>query len=230
MAGIKGYPSQEKLVRHQQEFSNVEPVAELLHALSILAYMYMREVGVDAAEAGSTTISLVATAHAAKKGDVVRFTSGTLINEERRVYSVSANAIEPVSAFSAAPSAADTFQILRHKSPIVTADGRVGVSAVGGDVVDKIRHDYTATTVTTGAWVELIASLAASCSEIEIFDSSGETMVIGVGAAASEIEKIYVFPGGNGKVSVQISAGERVAIKAVSASASVGEFVANFYS
>lgn len=106
----------------------------------------------------------------------------------------------------------------------------VGSISVGGKtVVTTIRNDYTSTSVTTGAWVQLVASTAAAITELEIFDSSGETLEIGTGAAAAETRLILVFPGGNGRVPVAIAAATRISIRAVSGTASVGELDINCY-
>jgi hypothetical protein len=125
---IKGYPSQSKVQRVQPEFATIEPVSARQHALAVLARIFAYEVGTDAAEAASTTESIVATAHAALKGDLIRFTSGTLSGLEFRVHSVSANAIVPSEDMSVAPSAADTFTIYRHRIPTCTSDGALSVS------------------------------------------------------------------------------------------------------
>ena len=100
----------------------------------------------------------------------------------------------------------------------------------GRSVVTTVRNDYSSTNVTTGAWVELIASTASEINELSIFDSSGETLELGTGAAASETRLMLIFPGGNGREPVQIPSGTRVSIRAVSATASVGELDINFYS
>jgi hypothetical protein len=103
------------------------------------------------------------------------------------------------------------------------------VSALGKTAADKARNDYGSTSVTTSAYVQLKASLAAECQEVEIFDSSGQTLVLATGAAASEVDQIYITPGGNGRIPLRIASGTRVSIKAVSATASVGEIDVNFY-
>lgn len=98
------------------------------------------------------------------------------------------------------------------------------------DYANRVRLAYSVTNVTTGAWVQLLSSVgAADIKEIEIFDSSGETLELGVGAAASEVSKVYVVPGGNGRIPMQIATGTRLAIKAVSATANSGEIVINLY-
>lgn len=104
--------------------------------------------------------------------------------------------------------------------------GKVDVNTLSP--VDFARLDYTLTSVTTGAYVQLKASLAAAVKEVEIFDSSGQTLFFAVGAAASEVDKFYIIPGGNGRFPITIPAGSRVALKAVSATANTGEIDVNF--
>lgn len=90
-------------------------------------------------------------------------------------------------------------------------------------------NDYTSTSVTTAAYTQLVASLTTATSEVEIFDSSGQGMILATGGAGSEVDQIYIFPGGNGRVPLKIAAGTRVAIKAKTATASVGYIMVNFY-
>lgn len=104
------------------------------------------------------------------------------------------------------------------------------LSSPSVSVVESIRNDYTSVPVTTTGWVELIASTAADIKSLEIFDSSGRTLELGIGGAGSEVHLIYVVPGGNGKVDVDIAAGSRVSIQAVSGNAAVGELDINAYS
>jgi hypothetical protein len=93
-----------------------------------------------------------------------------------------------------------------------------------------VRNDYTVTAVTTSAYVQLVASTTSLANEIEIFDSSGQTLTLAIGASGSEVNQINIFPGGNGRIPLSIPAGTRVSIKAISATASVGELDINFYS
>lgn len=94
---------------------------------------------------------------------------------------------------------------------------------------DTARNDYTSTNVTTGAWVQLIAATAAAATTIEVFDSSGQTLELGVGGAGLEVRQFIIYPGGNGRVSLAIPAGSRIALKAISATANVGEIDVNLY-
>ena len=93
-----------------------------------------------------------------------------------------------------------------------------------------VRNAYGVTPVTTGAYVQLVAALAQDAKELEIFDSSGQTLAIAIGGAGSEVDQFYITPGGNGRIIENIPAGVRVSIIAISADSTVGELVVNFRS
>lgn len=95
--------------------------------------------------------------------------------------------------------------------------------ATGRSSVALVRNNYVSSPVTTAAYVQLIASTSATINQLDIFDSSGQTMVLAIGAVSSEVDTYYISPGGNGKIDLSIPAGSRVSVKAVSANASVGE-------
>ena len=99
----------------------------------------------------------------------------------------------------------------------------------GRSLADSVRKDYSSGSVTTGAWVQIVASLATTANLIEIFDSSGQTMELGLGPAASEVRACIITPGGNGQVPLTIASGTRVSVRAISGTASVGELDINFY-
>lgn len=111
----------------------------------------------------------------------------------------------------------------------MNARGAVKVEQDGDDSVQLVRNDYTSTNVTTGAYVQLIASTSDVIETMFIFDSSGQTLFFAVGAAASEVNKFYIVPGGNGWVPLEIPAGSRISVKAVSATASAGELNIAFF-
>lgn len=95
--------------------------------------------------------------------------------------------------------------------------------------VAQITNNYSSVNVTTSAWTQLVASTSQSIKKLEIFDSSGQTLQIGVGAAGSEVSQIYIIPGGNGVISIGIPQGSRISIKAVSANATAGNLYINAY-
>ncbi len=96
--------------------------------------------------------------------------------------------------------------------------------------VQQAFNDYTGTAVTTATYVTLIASTSADANLISVFDSSGQTIIIAVGAAASEVDQCYVFPGGQGNITLRIPSGSRVSLKAKTATASVGYLALNLFS
>ncbi len=110
----------------------------------------------------------------------------------------------------------------------VTVLSTVSTTPVGKLVSGKVRNDYTGTPVTTLAYVELFAALPLT-TELEIFDSSGQTLVLAFGAAGFEVDTVHVVPGGNGRIPLAVPAGTRVSVKAVSANATAGEITVNAY-
>lgn len=103
------------------------------------------------------------------------------------------------------------------------------VTAFGKSGIQQSRIDYSSTNVTTGTWVTLTTSMNTDASEMEIFDSSGQTLRIGFGSPGSEVTKFYVIPGGNGRIPVRVQYGTRVAIRAISGTATGGEIDVNYY-
>lgn len=144
---------------------------------------------------------------------------------------------QPVSAASlplptgAATSALQT----TGNSSLSSIDGKIandhGVSSGAVRTVtanvsysDSVRNAYASTNVTTGAWVQLIASTAATINHLHLFDSCGETLELGTGAAAAETRVFIVPPGGiSGVVDLTIAAGTRLSIRAISADCTTGE-------
>lgn len=97
-------------------------------------------------------------------------------------------------------------------------------SQAGRGYSDSVRLTYSGTNVTTGAWVQLIASTAAVINAITLFDSCGQTLELGTGAAASETRKLIIPPGGiGGIIPLAIPASTRLSVRAVSATCSSGE-------
>lgn len=104
---------------------------------------------------------------------------------------------------------------------------------LGRTYLASTRNDYTSTSVTTGAYVQLFASAAVTnaVNIVEIFDSSGQTLELGVDAAGgvSYSRVALIVPGGNGQINLRISSGSSVAVRAVSATANTGEIDVNLY-
>jgi len=102
------------------------------------------------------------------------------------------------------------------------------VSNPGKTSVALVRNVYSSTNVTTTAYVQLIASTSSPITQMHIFDSSGQTLVLAVGAASSEVDQLLIVPGGNGIMNLAIPSGSRISVKARSANATVGELDITF--
>ncbi len=110
---------------------------------------------------------------------------------------------------------------------IASNQSTLPVQSAGRTKVAVLRNDYSSTSVSTSAYTQLTASTSAIINKLQIFDSSGSALVLAVGAAASEVDQIYIFPGGNGDVELTIPSGSRISIKAVDTAASVGQILIN---
>lgn len=91
------------------------------------------------------------------------------------------------------------------------------------------QFSYTATNVTTAAYVTLSASTPVSSSNLVIIDTSTQLMKLAVGAAGFEVD-ICAFQGNGSPISIPayILAGSRLSLKAISASATSGFNVVSF--
>ena len=100
---------------------------------------------------------------------------------------------------------------------------------MAGIPVQTIRNAYSSTNVTTSAYVELDSALDKGVLQADIFDSSGQSLILALGAAGSEGDLMHIMPGGNGLIDLVLTEGARLSVKAVSASATSGELIINLY-
>jgi hypothetical protein len=165
----KGYSSQTKLERLSAEFATIEPIRAEQNGISVNAHVFAYEVGTDIVEASSTIELVNATSHAARKGDIIRFTSGALNNTEVKVWDVSANVIELAEDLQSAPATSVTFQILRPKYPVVNASGELPVaSAPVRFNLDGAEVEVTEDTVTPANNIPLPVKLTSVTGDINI--------------------------------------------------------------
>lgn len=88
------------------------------------------------------------------------------------------------------------------------------------------RNDYSSVNVTTAAYVQVIASTTSAINRLCDFDSSGSAIIIATGAAASEVDQLYIPPGGAPycyELAIPIST--RIAIKALDTNATLGQII-----
>lgn len=151
MSTPKGYTSQEKDDRLKAQFTTVTPIGLSKFALDVRDSGTVYIVGSDAVEASSTTSVINATAHAAKKGDRVRFTSGVLASIEADVWEVTTNTITLGQTLPSAPAAAVTFDILRPVSLTVGSDGTITTTVAPSPLIftrNGVDQEVTEDTVT----------------------------------------------------------------------------------
>jgi hypothetical protein len=120
--------------------------------------------------------------------------------------------------------------------PVVIASDQSAVAVSGTLNAPKGRSSanapvynvYSSTNITTSAYVQLVASTTSTTNYIDIFDSSGQAMILGVGGSGSEVIQAYIPPGGD-QIQLAIPSGSRVAYKALTATANSGYLLMNFY-
>lgn len=98
---------------------------------------------------------------------------------------------------------------------------------IGRTVIAKSFVDYTMTPVTTSVYKEIVTSLSDDVNRFQIFDGSGQVIILATGGSGSEVDLLYIQPGGD-SFDVFIASGTRVSIKALTASAADNFFIADF--
>jgi len=114
-----------------------------------------------------------------------------------------------------------TVQGITGGTPLAVAATLVGQSASWLESLD-----YAGTPVTTLAYVQLNPSTATNINYLSIFDSSGNPMILAVGAPGSEVDQLYVPPGGSvGGYNLYIPAGSRISYKALLVDSTSGNLI-----
>lgn len=90
---------------------------------------------------------------------------------------------------------------------------------------DSALQNYTSGNVTTGAWTQVIASLAAATNVLCVTDTSGQIMELGTGSAASETRVFLIAQGFSGCIPLSLGGGTRISVRAVTATANTGYLV-----
>lgn len=89
-----------------------------------------------------------------------------------------------------------------------------------------IHNNYAFVNITTSAYVQLIASTTDTTNYLDIFDSSGNAMILAIGASGSEVIQAYVPPGGD-QIPLAIPTGSRVAYQALTNNSTSGYLLIN---
>lgn len=86
--------------------------------------------------------------------------------------------------------------------------------------------NYVSTNVTTSAYTEITASTSGAINRLYIADTSGSALILAVGGAGSEVDQLYIGPGGSdAPYELNIPSASRVSLKALDANATSGRLI-----
>lgn len=96
-----------------------------------------------------------------------------------------------------------------------------------------IPNNLATNPITAAAWAVLSASLPFPACAIEIFNPSGSTIQLSIGAAGLEAANLIpytILPGGSSIfLPMELKKGVRLSAKAIDADANAGYFTMNFF-
>lgn len=108
-----------------------------------------------------------------------------------------------------------------------------GISATIGEktIEQNIEFNYEATPVNNSNYIQILNATTDDIVAMTLFDASGRAMVLAIGASSSEVDYLYIPPGGfNGVFPVQIPSGSRLSVKCLDSSpADAGKLISNLY-
>jgi hypothetical protein len=165
--------------------------------------------------------------HSARKGDVVKMMSGGIIDWEFEIVEIVSTTILKIwNTAPSLPAASQLAKVCRWVTANSDSSGRL-LTSDSISTVGRIERDYSNSSVST-SWAELTAS-SPLVSKIQVFDSSGSILYLGIGASGSEVISLVIIPGGNGYIDFKIPAGSRVSIRTASGSVSAGNLIINLF-
>lgn len=165
-----------------------QPVLYNRFGLDMLAYLFVQLVVADAVDSATDTI-ITAASHSAREGDVIRFTSGTYNGYTVSVFAVTTNTITLGQTLPAAPTAADTFDILRFRFPTLDSGGSITTSNGGSS---SLTTEAQATIADTST-----AVLAANSTRTTgtIRNIGGDDVYISLSGTATRVKPTLVKVG-----------------------------------
>lgn len=107
------------------------------------------------------------------------------------------------------------------RTRITGSDGPISVTLSGAtnlDVVDELDTPLTpANSIngSAGAFVQVVASLAANVSEVHLMDTGGKFLGLYTGAPASEVLKMVINPGSDSVVQVTLPIATRISLRSM---------------
>jgi len=99
-----------------------------------------------------------------------------------------------------------------------------------GALNHTVSNNCAATNITTAAWVELEDLMPDHTSYAYIYNGSSQVLKLAINAAGSETEiPLLIGIGMNQVIPMTLSAGQRLAVRAVSANATTGFLTISFF-
>ena len=90
--------------------------------------------------------------------------------------------------------------------------------------------DYSTTNVGNAAYVQVVASTSLATTKLYPFDSSGAVMILAVGGVGSEVDQLYIPPGGSGAgYELAIPASSRISLKVASFASNPNSVTSGFF-
>lgn len=120
--------------------------------------------------------------------------------------------------------------------PLTDAQLRASPVPISGSITtsaaswkEKYTLTFSTSNVTTAAYTELAASTTNALTAFEIYTTTTEPLILATGAAASEVDKFYILPGGNAPnvIYLSVSASTRLSLKALNNTISSGYILVN---
>lgn len=109
---------------------------------------------------------------------------------------------------------------------IVSVTGSTTPASVGYVSRLLYRQNYSSANLTTSAYTQVTASTTGTIYKLYIADTSGSAIILATGGAGSEIDRLYIGPGGNdAPYELTIASGTRVSIKALDVNATSGQII-----
>lgn len=128
---IGGFKDKKVESRSKVENTTVQYIGQYRQGLDVNSQIAYVLIGTDLVEDGSSTTIINATAHVAKVGDIISFTSGTLSGDLAYVQEVATNTITLSQNITSAPGAGVGFSIVRPGYVQVDASGNLSVTISG---------------------------------------------------------------------------------------------------
>lgn len=134
--------------------------------------------------------------------------------------------VDGTVAVSNLPTTVDTNTGAAGASTIRVVQASNSPGPAGRSYADSANLDYGSSNVTTGAYVTVIASTAATINSLLIFSSCGSAIELATGAAASETRKLLIPPGGlDAPTPLAVASGTRLSVKGVTGSCTSGNLI-----